>query len=132
MGADATAERSGVLLVEDNYLVACSLQGLLERLGYAVIGPASSVEEGRQLASGTDLVAAVLDVNILGGTSGALAVDLQSRRCPVVFVTGYSKPELPDAMRDAPTLDKPVDLESLQEAIALARARIDREPAASE
>ena len=106
--APATARR--ILLVEDNYLVASMLQQKLGSLGCVVIGPAPSVEKGMQLAQDQTLDGAILDINILGGTSAPIADVLTARQLPFVFITGYaSPPNLPPSFSSVPRFAKPLD-----------------------
>jgi|SRR6185503_19337172 len=107
-----------VLLVEDNFLVATDLEWMLRELGCEVVGPVASVEEGVELATRERLDGAVLDVNITGGNSGAIARLLRSRHCPFFFVTGYASPAFDDvSFSRARRLRKPVDVLQLQDAI---------------
>jgi DNA-binding response OmpR family regulator len=56
-----------ILIVEDEYLIAVSLQDALENAGSVVVGPVPSVDKAIQkIESEPDIDAAVLDVN-LGG-----------------------------------------------------------------
>lgn len=106
--APAIARR--ILLVEDNYLVASMLQQKLGSLGCVVVGPAPSVQKGVQLAQHQSLDGAILDINILGGTSAPIADVLAARRLPFVFITGYaSPPSLPDIFEQVPRFAKPLD-----------------------
>lgn len=99
-----------VLLVEDNYLVASGVQCLLETLGYVVVGPVPSLGEGLDLAADRSLAGAVLDINILGGSSEKIALLLRQRQCPFVFISGYDSPDLLQAdLRDHARLAKPLD-----------------------
>jgi DNA-binding NtrC family response regulator len=99
-----------ILLVEDNFLVGHLLRSMLERMGCAVSGPIASLDDGRPLAAHGAFDAAVLDIQILGGTSVPLAEELQRRGCPVIFVTGYGSPRaLPEPLRKRPRLFKPID-----------------------
>ena len=107
-----------MLLVEDNYLVAITLKSMIEYIGFHVIGPVPSVEDGLLAAESESLDAAVLDINIVGGTSIPLAGILQRRGCPIVFITGYGSPRmLPESMASIRRLNKPIDTETLQEAL---------------
>jgi len=56
-----------ILVVEDEYLIAVTLQDWLESAGYVVVGPVPSVEKAlKMIESETDVAGAVVDVN-LGG-----------------------------------------------------------------
>lgn len=106
-----------ILLVEDNYLIALSIQRLLLEWGCEVIGPAPSVHEGMRLA-GQPLDGAILDINIVGGTSMPVADLLQKRGCPVVFITGYGSPAgVPDSLAETKRITKPIDERELELAV---------------
>jgi len=99
-----------VLLVEDNYLVASMLENMLLDFGWQVVGPVPSVNEGLELAQSEPLTGAILDINILGGTSAPIAEVLRRRRLPFIFITGYASPHvLPEPLVNAPKLIKPID-----------------------
>jgi CheY-like chemotaxis protein len=68
-----------VLLVEDEPLVALSLQEMLQDAGCTVRGPASTLAEAECLAGEDGLDAAVLDVNLPGGPSLPLGAWLAAR-----------------------------------------------------
>ncbi len=111
-----------VLLVEDNFLVGRSLRGLLRQMGVDVVGPIASLEHGLATLDRDFFHAAVLDMNILGGSSVPIARILQQRNTPFVFVTGYASPVfLPDDLRGWPRLAKPVDEAALTDFIRRAR-----------
>jgi two-component sensor histidine kinase len=108
-----------VLVVEDDLLVAQSLARQLEEVGCVVVGPVPTAEEACTLLKEESIDAAVLDINLSPGTSAPVARALQYRRCPFVFVTGYSSlRNLPDDLRGQRVLAKPVDRETLADAIS--------------
>lgn len=107
-----------ILVVEDNYLVASALQQHLEELGCTVVGPVPSLEEGLAMVDTHDLAGAILDINIIGGTSAPIAHALRQRHCPFFFITGYTSPRLlPDSLVDCRRLMKPIDEELLERTI---------------
>src|SRR5215210_3721567 len=67
MADDAVAGRR-ILIVEDNFMVAMSLERTLRQWGCDVVGPYPSLEEGRRAALDPSIEAAVLDINIVGGS----------------------------------------------------------------
>lgn len=111
-----------VLLVEDDFLVGLSLKLMLERMGCEVVGPYATAEEAilRIDTEGVDL--AVLDINIVGGTSTPVATRLVETKRPFVFVTGYQSPRslLPDWLHERRRLEKPVDEGSLRRCLEAA------------
>jgi len=122
-----------VLVVEDNLLLAEVTKILLEESGCQVIGPAGWLQRGLELAREESLDGAVLDINLHGEMSFAIAEVLSARGVPFVFVTGYEDRSIvPLAHRSAPRLDKPVVDERLIEVMAAAFAakRLNSDPQA--
>jgi DNA-binding response OmpR family regulator len=92
------ARRSGILVVEDQLLLAMDLVMSLEREGFEPLGPATNLDAAmRLLADGTP-EAAILDINLgSGATSAPIAAELEKRNVPFAFLTAYS--------RDMPIMD---------------------------
>ncbi|MEX2673498.1 MAG: response regulator [Phycisphaeraceae bacterium] len=109
-----------ILLVEDNFLVAHMLKSVLSEMGCEVIGPAPTLEQGLRLAHDEELAGAILDINIIGGTSVPIAETLQRRRTPFFFISGYASPQmLPRELGHVRKLNKPIDETSLESAMNL-------------
>ncbi len=107
-----------ILVVEDNYLVASALQQHLEELDCTVVGPVPSLEEGMNIVQTQDIAGAILDINIIGGTSAPIAHRLREKNIPFFFITGYTSPRLlPDSLTDCCRLMKPIDEEVLERAV---------------
>lgn len=111
-----------VLVVEDEFLVAKSLESVLRGLGCEVVGMASTVEDACDLIKQTPVDAALLDINLSPGTCEPVARALRYRNIPFVFITGYSNLNmLPDDLRGYRIVTKPADAGTLarvlQEAI---------------
>jgi CheY-like chemotaxis protein len=103
-----------ILVVEDEYMMAQDLQSDLEDAGAEVVGPVPSVEAAlTALEKENMLDGAVLDVNLRGEKAYLVADALRDRRIPFVLATGYEPWALPDAYRDVPRCEKPVDLRHL-------------------
>jgi CheY-like chemotaxis protein len=97
-----------VLVVEDMLLMADAMTEALEDLGCIVVGPAPRLARGLALAQAEALDGALLDVNLAGEFCFPIAVALQGRGIPFVFVTGYSDVvALPPAFQTTPRLGKP-------------------------
>ena len=96
-----------VLVVEDVMLLADLIVEELERAGCRVVGPASSVAEGVELASTELLHGALLDVALWGETSMPIADALARRGIPYAFLTGYEESIIPQRHRTKPCLAKP-------------------------
>jgi CheY-like chemotaxis protein len=102
------AERSRILVVEDEPLVAIEIAHILKKAGFDVIGPARSVAPALSLIEERGCDAAVLDINLGGETSEPVAWRLLTRGAPFVALSGYSRTQHPPVFSGAPALAKPV------------------------
>src|SRR3546814_13315400 len=83
---------AGVLIVEDEALVALFLEDTLDTLGYRCCGVADNAEEAVSLAQARRPALALVDVGLRGDRVGiALAADLTVLGIAVVFLTGRSE-----------------------------------------
>ena len=119
---DAPRELLGlrVAIVEDEYFVADTMKVGLELAGASVVAMVPTVDEGLRLFSrGDQLVdAAVLDINLQGARSYALADLLDQHAVPFVFVTGYDSGGVDDRYKSRPRCMKPLDIGELCTALA--------------
>jgi two-component SAPR family response regulator len=106
-----------ILVVEDEALVALDLADMLCDLGHEVVGPAASCGDALSLCRGGLVDLGLLDFNLGGETSAALADELTSRGIKFAFVTGYRRESLPARFRETPFVSKPVSPTSLLRAI---------------
>jgi len=113
-----------VLIVEDEAAISLMLEGLLNQLGYDVVGPASDLGSALALADATKIDCGLLDVRLGADTVYELAELLKSRRIPFVFATGYEHIET--RFSDVPVVRKPFTERDIEGAIlkALSGARI--------
>ena len=107
-----------ILVVEDEMMVAWLLEDMLVDLGYEPIGPAARVDQAMAMINAESIDAAVLDVNLNGQTSYAVADALTLRGVPFVFSTGYDKARLLDSYRSFQVLQKPYQQAELCDALA--------------
>lgn len=120
-----------ILVVEDEFLLALDAAASLEACGAEVVGPAHSIERALALAAAETLDAAMLDVNIKGANSLAIALALERRGVPIVYATGYGAK--PQDWPAGPVIDKPYSAEQIGGALAAilaARAERQQAPAA--
>ncbi len=108
-----------VLVVEDEGLVAMTVEDMLEDLGCEVAYSAAAIAETlRWLESGGSADAALLDVNLGGEYVFPVAEALAARGTPFAFTTGYG--ETPDPrFAAAPLIGKPIRRERLEEVLRL-------------
>lgn len=110
-----------LLVVEDEYIVAMDLAGMLEDRGVTVIGPAASVKDALALISAEEVIdGAVLDINLRGERAYPVADALRARGVPFVFATGYDAWTIPEPYADVPRCEKPVDTGALARLLARA------------
>lgn len=108
------SEGAKVLVVEDEMTIVLVIEETLLALGAHVVGPASRLDSALRLASEEAIDAAILDVNIRGGNSYAVADILVERGVPFLFCSGYSDWALEERHRDRPRLSKPYSSSELE------------------
>lgn len=106
-----------ILIVEDEGFVAMLLEEMLADLGHETVAVAGTVRRGAELARGADIDLAILDVNVRGELTYAIAEMLRSRQVPLIFATGYGALGLAEEWKCVPVLQKPFHLEELRSAI---------------
>ena len=104
-----------VLVVEDEMLVLLNVEDMLADLGCACVSAAATVDQALALIDSQALDAAMVDVNLDGTKSYAVADALAARGVPFAFSTGYSGQSLDDGYRDRPVLGKPYRVADLAE-----------------
>ncbi len=111
-----TAETTGLrlLIVEDDAMVAMLLEDMISDLGHKVTGVAAEMDEAAQLAASAAFDLAILDVNLNGENTYALADALTARGIPFVFATGYGISSLKPEWQNAPLLQKPFMMDDLE------------------
>jgi CheY-like chemotaxis protein len=104
-----------ILVVEDEFIIAMELQMMLQRCGYEVIGPVSTVADGLAAVDRENPDVAVLDVSLSGDSAIAVAERLRQKKIPFVFSSGYELQDLPVEMRNVPLLKKPFSFQLLHQ-----------------
>jgi two-component system CheB/CheR fusion protein len=102
-----------VLVVEDSLHIAETLCHDLEDAGYECVGPVGRLSKAWAVAAEGRFDVALLDVNLADERVYPLARDLAARGIPFVLLTGYGAEDIPEDLRDAPLLSKPVDMRQL-------------------
>jgi CheY-like chemotaxis protein len=106
-----------LLVVEDEMLIAMTIEDVLTDLGCIVVGPAGSVAKALEILKGEEIDGAILDLNLKGEQALPVAEALQKRGTPFFFLTGYGSAGLDQSQFDAPTLPKPFDPGALEQLI---------------
>ncbi|WP_083897331.1 response regulator [Azospirillum sp. B506] len=112
-----------VLIVEDEPLIAMSLEDALIDRGVTCLGPAGSVSAALQMIEAGGFDIALLDVNLRGERVDAVADRLAAAGVPFVFTTGHGAEGLPDAHRARPVIGKPFRDIDIADALARHRPR---------
>ncbi len=107
-----------ILVVEDEFLIAMDIAGVLEQAGLTVIGPAANVGDALEALARETVDGALLDAQLAGETASSIADALIARGIPFAFVTGHGRENLPAAYRDAPLVRKPFIGKDLLAAVA--------------
>ena len=108
--AQPPTQAKGILVAEDEVMIAMLLADMLDELGYTVAAEAASIDERK-----TDFDLAILDADLKGRSVSPVADALVARDIRFVFVTGYGDHGL-SAYRDWPTLRKPFQIDVLKHA----------------
>ena len=112
--ASIPMEGVSVLVVEDQALIAMSLEASLVDHGMRVAGIAGNVTAALRMIEKESPDLAVLDVNLDHESSLPIAEKLLELGVPFIFATGYgSRVELPDHLREAPVVEKPYRIEEM-------------------
>jgi CheY-like chemotaxis protein len=96
-----------VLVVEDEMLVLIMIEDMLADLGCESVTAAATVNQALAAIDAHVFDVAMLDMNLNGSDSYAVAEALSARGVPFVFSTGYSGHDMRDGYRDRPVLKKP-------------------------
>jgi CheY-like chemotaxis protein len=113
-----------ILIVEDESMVMMLMQDFLEDIGCEVAGVASRLNEALGQVETLAFDAAILDVNLHGQQTFALARDIIGRGRALVFATGYGASTLPPDLRDVPVLQKPFHQQDLERTLWAALGRL--------
>jgi CheY-like chemotaxis protein len=112
-----------VLLLEDEFFVADDIAQALALAGAEILGPFTRHAEAlKAIESGLAVDLGVLDINLQGEVSFAVADRLKAEGIPFVFATGYEEASIPQSHRQAPRWEKPFRPEALAEAMAAMKA----------
>jgi CheY-like chemotaxis protein len=117
MASSALRDRR-ILVVEDEYLIAMSLQDALENAGSVVVGPVPSVEKAiKTIELDPHIDAAVVDVNLGGVLAYPVADMLIARKIPFVFTSGYEDNVLRNRYAQVKNCPKPYLFRAMEEAL---------------
>lgn len=102
-----------ILVVEDEMLVLIMIEDMLADLGCQSVTSATTVDKALALIDAQAFDVALLDMNLNGNDSHAVAEVLSARGVPFVYSTGNTGQRLRDGYSDRPVLKKPFKYEEL-------------------
>lgn len=119
MGQANELQGRRILVIEDDFLVAQALRGVLEDAGAKVVGPIGWADEAMAFieSGAADFDSAVLDVDLHGDKTYAIADWLATRNVRFVFATGYGADALDPRYVNYPRCEKPFDPSALFSAL---------------
>jgi CheY-like chemotaxis protein len=115
-----------ILLVEDEPLVSMMLAEMLSGFGHIVDGPYNRLSEAVRAAESNDIRAGILDINVGGEKSYAVADVLTTRNIPFIFVTGYSADGIDSRFTHVPVLQKPIEPKKLRAVLLQSSNGVER------
>lgn len=118
MSRDTPLLDQRILVLEDDYMIAVALAELLEESGAVVVGPFGGVPQAlAAVRDAAPLAAALLDVNLRGETSYAVADALVALGVRVVLTTGHDTSAIAPGYRHLPRCEKPMTARSVIRAL---------------
>jgi CheY-like chemotaxis protein len=106
------------LVVEDEMLVLLMIEDMLADLGCESVTTAATINQALALIDTQTFDVAMLDMNLNGNQTYAVADALAAQGVPFVFSTGYSGHDIRDGYRDRPVLKKPFGDDELGDVLA--------------
>jgi CheY-like chemotaxis protein len=99
-------------------MIAMLIEDMLDELGCKLVGPANSVPRALELIGSEPIEVAILDLNLDGKDTYAIAAALQESKVPFIFATGYGHTGVSPEYGNRPILQKPFQLKDLEKALA--------------
>lgn len=110
-------DNKAVLIVEDETIISFLIEDMLSELGCREVWQASDVSAALALLDQRTPDAVVLDANLSGQFSFAIAARLAQANIPFVFATGYGRSGISNEWMSRPLIQKPFTIEALEAAL---------------
>jgi DNA-binding response OmpR family regulator len=124
MSAMSISPRPCCLIVEDEAVIALSIETSLEDGGMVVAGPFASSDSALAWTRQATPDVALLDFKLKDGTCTEVALTLLRRGVPVVIYSGLPKgADTPPELRDVTWIEKPLAQSELLEVLVSAAVR---------
>jgi DNA-binding NtrC family response regulator len=96
-----------ILIVEDEPMIALSLEGDLIDAGFEIAGVVGRLDKALALIENGACDAAIVDSNLAGVSASPAAIALAARGLPFIMISGYSKEQMLGEYPRAFFLSKP-------------------------
>ena len=96
-----------VLIVEDEPMIALSLEDVLIDADFEVAGVVGKLEKALALIESGACDAAIVDANLAGVSASPAAIALAARGLPFIVISGYSPEQMQGVFPGAHFLQKP-------------------------
>jgi DNA-binding response OmpR family regulator len=106
-----------ILIVEDEPVIALTLEEVLIDAGFAIAGVAGKLDKALALVESDACDAAVVDANLVGVSASPVAIALAARGLPYIVMSGYSPDQMRGEYPRAIFLSKPCRPELLLETL---------------
>lgn len=107
-----------ILVIEDDAILSLDIEDVLCEAGAEIIGPASTVGRGLELAETLDLTAAIVDLRLQTESAAPVIELLKKRGIPFVFYSGQVDRTTASRWPNTPVLMKPARSEAIIDALA--------------
>ena len=96
-----------ILIVEDEAMISALIEMIVGEAGCSIVGPVATLERALQVIKDGEIEVALLDVRVNGRDVYAVADALSARGIPMIFISGYARPQLPPRYSHRPYIAKP-------------------------
>ncbi len=107
-----------ILVVEDELIILMMIEGWLSDLGCSAVTSAPSIDKALGLLAEQQFDVAMLDMNLGGSDSSAVAEALERHGVPFLYCTGNRASKEARSEFDRPVLRKPFSAEELAAALS--------------
>lgn len=100
-------QRTRVIIIEDEPLIAESLRTVLTEAGFEIAGVARRVEKAVKMIESVACDVALLDANLGGVSASPAAAALRARDLPFLVLSGYTREQLQREFLGGTFIQKP-------------------------
>lgn len=113
-GPNPGTSEPAVLVIEDEMLISMTIEDVLVDLRCRVVGPFTRLEEALGAARTAHIDFALVDLNLGGDKTYAIADALSERQIPFAFMTGEDGASMPEPYRRFARLSKPFSVDAVE------------------